>query len=87
MIKFLLISFLIFFIVFKLLKFFFKLFLVRGAAQFQQRQYQSNSQNYQQRYQKPREGNINIDFIPNKKKEREEKTFKGGEYIDYEEVK
>lgn len=86
MLKFLLISFLIFFIVYKLLKFFFKLFLVKSAAQFQQRQYQS-SQNYQQRYQKPREGNINIDYIPKQKKEREEKSFKGGEYIDYEEVK
>lgn len=31
------------------------------------------------------DGNVNIDSVPDKEKKRS--TFKGGEYVDYEEVK
>lgn len=34
---------------------------------------------------KPKDGNVNIDYTPNKGK-KSSKGFKGGEYIDYEEV-
>jgi len=34
-----------------------------------------------------REGEINIEYIPNDKKGRGSSGQKGGEYIDYEEVK
>ena len=34
-------------------------------------------------HRKPADGNVNIDSMPEKKKS----TYKGGEYVDYEEVK
>jgi hypothetical protein len=42
-------------------------------------------QNYQQPRQ--REGEINIDSMPNKKEGRQGKSAREGDYIDYEEVK
>ncbi|WP_341224645.1 DUF4834 domain-containing protein [uncultured Arcticibacterium sp.] len=33
--------------------------------------------------QEKKEGQINVDYVP---KERQEKGFKGGQYVDYEEV-
>ena len=41
----------------------------------------------QQRHQprKPSEGSINVDSMP--KKDKKSSTIKGGDYIDYEEVK
>ena len=41
-------------------------------------------QNYQARQ---REGEINIDYVPDKKKGRRGKASRDGDYIDYEEVK
>lgn len=35
-------------------------------------------------HQKPADGNVHIDHIP---KEKVSKDFKGGDYIDYEEIK
>ncbi|TRX61232.1 DUF4834 domain-containing protein [Fulvivirga sp. M361] len=35
--------------------------------------------------QKPRDGNLNVDYVPNKT-DKQGKKFKGGEYVDYEEV-
>ncbi|UXP33326.1 DUF4834 domain-containing protein [Reichenbachiella agarivorans] len=46
---------------------------------------QQSSQQYQQR--QPADGNVHIDYVPKKGKEKEEKYFKGGDYVDYEEVK
>lgn len=40
--------------------------------------------NGQQR-KKPRDGNVNIDYVPNDKK-KSKKSYDGGEYIDYEEL-
>jgi hypothetical protein len=51
--------------------FFFKI----GAAS-QQRQYQQR---------KPNDGSIHVDSAP--KKDKKSSTIKGGDYIDYEEVK
>lgn len=34
---------------------------------------------------KPADGNVNIDSVP--PKEKQKKDFKGGEYVDYEDVK
>ncbi|MES2734147.1 MAG: DUF4834 family protein [Bacteroidota bacterium] len=45
----------------------------------------NNAQRNTQSRQKP-EGVIDIDYIPVDKKNRKD-TFKGGEYVDYEEVK
>lgn len=34
---------------------------------------------------RPADGNVNVDSVPPKKKDR--KDFKGGDYVDYEEIK
>lgn len=46
---------------------------------------QSNHQRYNEPHQRnrPNDGNVHIDNVPNQKKS----DFKGGEYVDYEEVK
>lgn len=77
MFKALLIIFAFFFIVFRIGGFFMRLFF--GGVQ--TRQQQANNRNAQQ---KPVDGNVNIDHIPDKNKKD---SFKGGDYIDYEEVK
>lgn len=38
-----------------------------------------------QNYRRPNDGNVNIDNNPNQNHKKSE--FKGGEYVDYEEVK
>jgi hypothetical protein len=42
-------------------------------------------QNPQQQYRK--QGDINVDYSPKGKKDKFGNDFKGGEYVDYEEVK
>jgi hypothetical protein len=51
------------------------------------RQQQQAQQRYTQQQQPPKQkvGNINIDYVPDNGKNK--KTFDGGEYVDYEEVK
>ncbi len=41
------------------------------------------------KYKQPADGNVNIDYIPeeDKKNGKGPRNFKGGEYVDYEEVK
>ena len=51
-------------------------FFFRVGAAAQQRQYQHRG---------PNEGSINIDSMP--KKEKKPTNIKGGDYIDYEEIK
>ncbi len=36
---------------------------------------------------KPKDGNVNVDFIPKNGKNGSSSTISGGDYIDYEEVK
>lgn len=36
-------------------------------------------------YRGPKDGNINVDYVPGKQK-KPSKEFKGGEYVDYEEI-
>ena len=38
------------------------------------------------RRKKPVDGNVNIDYDPKEKHKNENKGYKGGEYVDYEEV-
>lgn len=84
MIKFLVISFLVFFIIYKLLGFFFRL-LLRTGINHQQQQHQAHTR--QSKAKRPSDGNVIVDYVPNNKKESADKTYNGGEYIDYEEVK
>ena len=46
----------------------------------------SGRQSYQSSNYK-RSGEINIDYVPNEKSKNDSKDFKGGEYVDYEEIK
>jgi fructose-specific component phosphotransferase system IIB-like protein len=75
MIKFLLIVIAFFYILSKVGGFVFKT-LFGAAAQQQQRAHTK----------KPSDGKVQIDYAPNKD-EKSGKTFKGGDYVDFEEVK
>lgn len=87
MLKFLLITFIFCYIIYKiggyLLRF---LFWSLSNRHQQGHTFKSNNKPGQN---SKKEGDINIDFIPNNGKEKvhKEKEFKGGEYVDYEELK
>lgn len=86
MIKFLIITFIICYILFKVGGYLFKvLFWSLGNKQ---RQTFNNGHN-RRSYQSKREGDINIEYIPKNKNGQAPKTkeFKGGEYVEYEDVK
>ncbi|WKK82227.2 DUF4834 domain-containing protein [Marivirga arenosa] len=80
MFKFLLILFLIGYLFFKIGGFIFRLFLGRTAKAAQERQYQQNNKG------RTTKDGVHIDHIPNQKGKRSGGNFKGGEYVDYEEV-
>jgi len=92
--KFLLFLFLVY-LLFRLVNFVFKVIrTVSGAkeqAQQFNRQYarQQNHGPNSRKYKQPTNGNVNIEYIPeeDKKKNKSNRDFKGGEYVDYEEVK
>ena len=60
------------------------MFLGRVAKSAQQANYQQSSRQKQQ--QKTKDG-INIEFVPKSNNKRSAANFKGGEYVDYEELK
>ncbi len=60
-----------------------RFFLARFVKQAQQRHQFQGQQNRQSR---PTQGNVNIDYAPKKPKKKSSDTFKGGDYVDYEEV-
>lgn len=77
MLKFLILITLIFYVTYRLLN-----FLFRVLNPFSGHTGNANSGSTSAR--KPKDGNVNVDYIP-KKAGREH--LKGGEYIDFEEVK
>jgi hypothetical protein len=80
MFKVLLTLFLIGYLIFKIGGFILRLFLGRTAKAAQERQYQQNNKG-----RKTKDG-IHIDHVPNQKGKRTGGNFKGGEYVDYEDV-
>lgn len=84
MIKFLLILFLVFYLLWKVGGFLFRNILVKSFIKHQQGNFQQSQQ--QKQYRKPPNSNVNVEFIPPENKVKG-KTFKGGEYVDYEEIK
>lgn len=58
--------------------------LGRAVSQAQQRQFQQQRQ--QQQSQRRRSSNINVDTNPRSRKNKTSDDYKGGDYIDYEEV-
>ena len=97
LLKFLLFLFIIY-LLFRVINFFFKvMYTVSGAknqANFNRQQYHQSRQNghgtQSRKYKQPSDGNVNIDYIPDDGKEKNGKgprNFKGGEYVDFEEIK
>lgn len=78
--KILLIAFIFFFLLFRVGGFFLRLLFGSFSTP---RHHQSASQNSR----KPKDGNVNIDHVPNDQEKKKPGNFDGGEYVDYEEVK
>ncbi|WP_421894027.1 DUF4834 family protein [Marinoscillum sp.] len=85
MLKFLLIIALISYLIYRVGGFLFRILFL--SAQQQRQQYQSTGQSNQQHARKRAAGsNLDIDYVPGERK-NEKKDFRGGDYVDYEEVK
>ncbi len=78
--KFLLISVITFIILFRLISFFFRI-LINTSGRYQP---QDRHQQYQGRSAK--NGDIHVDYNTDKRRKKRGSDFKGGEYVDYEEV-
>lgn len=83
MLKFLFITFIIGYLFFKVIGMVFK-FVARGTTSSSHQQYRASTNGHQQK--RPADGNVNIDYVPNKDKKSKE-SFKGGDYVDFEEIK
>jgi hypothetical protein len=80
--KFIIIMFLVGFILYKTLGFIFSL-LGGGQAAGKTRGY--TQQHYHKPPPPPPNGNVHVDYVPDKER-KDEGKFKGGEYVDFEEV-
>ena len=96
MLKFLLISIIFIYVVYKASNFVIKLFFPIEHARRMQKEYARKNgfgpkyRREQQQHQSRRapDGSIHVDFVPKEeKRERSTEDFKGGEYVDYEEIK
>lgn len=85
MLKILLILFLVGFIFFRTIGFFLRL-LTGSSVDNKSRQNPYARQSHSAHQQKPANGNVNIDYVPNKKGKKSGEKFTGGEYVDFEEV-
>ena len=92
MLKFLIISIIFIYVVYKVSGFLLKIFYPiqnarRAQAEFE-RQRDFGPEYRRQQKQQPPNGNIYVDHVPEeRKKSRTTEDFKGGEYVDFEEVK
>ncbi|GAA5031916.1 hypothetical protein GCM10011506_24850 [Marivirga lumbricoides] len=87
MFKVLLITFLIGYIFFKVGGFLFRIFLGGLGAKYATQNGRQHFNNQSQQKKKTADG-INIEFVPeDDKNKRSASNFKGGEYVDYEEIK
>lgn len=98
MLKFIIISVLFIYVVYKASDFILRMLdsvtgrnRMKSSSQ-RERNFGPEHRRQQQRsnYQQPQNGNVNIDYIPedDKKKQRHPtEDFKGGEYVDYEDLK
>ncbi len=80
MVKFLVIFGFLFYVLFKLGGFFLRMFFGGTMAQ----RASQGQRHYQQ--PKPEEGNVHIDYVPEAQENKPQKKFKGGDYVDFEEV-
>lgn len=94
MLKFLILTILFIYIVYKASNFIIKIFFPIAHARRMQQEYARKNQfgpkyRREQQQQRSPDGHIHVDYVPKKEEKRERSTqdFKGGEYVDYEEVK
>lgn len=80
--KYFLIFFLVMYLVYKVSTYLLRNFLVKAANQAAKNQ---EKQQTRRAYGKPADGNVVIDYIPDPNRIKSSK--KGGDYVDYEEVK
>lgn len=86
MIKFLIITFLVCYLIYKLGGFLLRTFFISLGNKMQDSQsFQQSRTAYQHR--RTTNGNVDIDYIPKNGKSKKVQDFKGGEYVDYEEVR
>ncbi|MDW3208411.1 MAG: DUF4834 family protein [Reichenbachiella sp.] len=85
MFKFLLLLFVFIWVIAKLGGFILRTLFGGFTTQARQQTYQSQGQRSQQR--QPRDGNVSIDFNPrDRQQSKDSGNFKGGDYVNYEEV-
>jgi len=85
MFKFLLLLFVFIWVIAKLGGFILRTLFGGFTTQARQQTYQSQGQRSQQR--QPRDGNVSIDFNPrDRQPSKDGGNFKGGDYVNYEEV-
>lgn len=85
MFKFLLLLFLFIYIISKLGGFILRTLFSGFSSQTRQQTYHSQGQQTQQR--QPKDGNVIIDYNPKEKRQSKDGgTFKGGDYVNYEEL-
>lgn len=81
--KILLFAFVIIYVLFKISQLILKMIFMRAAGIHKKQTYA-----YQSHHKKAQGSNLNIDYIPGKNKSDESgKNFKGGDYVDFEEIK
>lgn len=85
MFKFLLITFLICYLLFKVGGYIFRAFFWTLGNKMHNAQF--NDSRSSSANPRPPNSNVDIDYMPKNGKEKKAKEFKGGEYVDYEEVK
>lgn len=54
---------------------------------YKQAQQQQRAAQQQQKRARPADGNVNVQYAPVEKPKKSSDNFKGGDYVDYEEVK
>ena len=85
MVKFLLISFLVCYLLYKIGGYLFKMFFWSLGNKM------NNPQNFNRpnpNNRRPKNSNVDVEYFPGKNdSKKKSKDFKGGEYVDYEEIK
>ena len=87
MLKFLIVMVLVIYLMWKIGQFLFKVLIIGAGGQAAYRQQQEYRKHQASAKHQNNKENISIDYIPENGKHGGTDHFKGGEYVDYEEVK
>ncbi len=83
--KFLLIVFLVGFVFFRTISFLMRL-MTGSSVGNKTRNNPYSRAGHQDAYQRPANGNVNIDYVPKKGDKKNGEKFTGGEYVEFEEI-